>query len=197
MRLRLCFVVVALAVLGIVGGSYAADRPPRVRIETALGEITLELDPVHAPVTTANFLRYVDEGWYTAGEFFRTVTAANQPDDAVKIAVVQGGVDPARSDDAYSPIPLERTRDSGLFHVDGALSMARSGPDTATHSFFVCVGDQPELDFGGRRNPDGQGFAVFGRVVDGMDVVRAIHALPAAGQSLDPPVTIRKAVRVP
>ena len=80
--------------------------------------------------------------------------------------------------------------------MDGALSMARDGPDTATSDFFICIGDQPELDFGGKRNPDGQGFAVFGRVVAGMDVVRRIHGAPADGQSLTPPVAIRKAAPV-
>ena len=74
--------------------------------------------------------------------------------------------------------------------------MARDAPDTATSDFFICIGDQPELDLGGRRKPDGQGFAAFGRVVSGMDVVRRIHAAPADGQSLTPPVTIRKATAV-
>lgn len=181
-----------------VGGeSYAAEPPPQVRIVTPVGAITLELDPVKAPVTTANFLRYVDEGFYSVGQFFRTVTEENQPFDTVKIAVIQGGANAARAGDTYPPIALERTSDTGLTHLDGTISMARSEPDSATHSFFICVGDQPELDFGGKRNPDGQGFAVFGRVVEGMDVVRAIHQLPADGQSLDPPVPIQQVVRLP
>ena len=79
---------------------------------------------------------------------------------------------------------------------DGTVSMARLGPDTATQSFFICVGDQPELDFGGQRNPDGQGFAAFGQVVEGMDLVRAIHTSAAEGQQLDPPIQIQRAVRV-
>jgi len=186
-----------LTVSGVAGGSLAADPPPRVRIETPLGAITVELDPAKAPETTANFLRYVDEGLYSGGEFFRTVTADNQPNDEVKIAVIQGGADRARKADDFAPIALERTRDTVLSHIDGAVSMARSGPDTATDSFFICVGDQLELDFGGRRNPDGQGFAVFGQVIEGMDVVRAIHRLPATGQNLDPPVLIERALRVP
>jgi len=169
---------------------------PRVQIDTALGSLTVELEAVAAPVTTANFLRYVREGFYSDGEFFRTVTQDNQPDDQVKIAVIQAGASPAMEDKAFDPIPLERTRDTGIRHTDGAISMARSGPDTATHSFFICVGDQPELDFGGRRNPDGQGFAAFGRVVEGMDLVREIHAMPADGQRLDPPFRIERAVRV-
>lgn len=169
---------------------------PRVQIDTALGSITVELDAVHAPVTTANFLRYVLDGFYSDGEFFRTVTAVNQAGDAFEIEIVQAGASPARDADSYEPIPLEMTSDTGLRHLDGTISMARTEPDTATHSFFICIGDQPELDFGGRRNPDGQGFAAFGRVVEGMELVREIHAMPAAGQELDPPLSIQRAVRV-
>jgi peptidyl-prolyl cis-trans isomerase A (cyclophilin A) len=73
--------------------------------------------------------------------------------------------------------------------------MARDGPDTATSEFFICVGDQKELDFGGRRNPDGQGFAAFGKVIDGMDVVRRIHDAPEASQRLTPPVAILRITR--
>jgi cyclophilin family peptidyl-prolyl cis-trans isomerase len=175
---------------------YPLTDAPQVQIDTALGSITVELDAVHAPVTTENFLRYVLDGSYSDGEFFRTVTMTNQPDNAVKIEVVQGGASPAMEGQSYEPIPLERTSETGLRHLDATISMARAEPDTATHSFFICVGDQPELDFGGRRNPDGQGFAAFGRVVEGMDLVREVHAMPADGQSLDPPLSIQRAVRV-
>lgn len=168
---------------------------PRVLIQTALGDIELELDYEHAPVTTRNFLRYTLEGFYSDGRFHRTVTESNQTNQ-VKIAVIQASANPAREAEAFPAIPLERTRDTGLRHVDGAVSMARMGPDTATHEFFICVGDQPELDFAGKRNPDGQGFAVFGRVVKGMDIVRKIHAAPARDQTLDPPILIQRAIRV-
>ena len=137
-----------------------------------------------------------EEGFYTDGEFFRTVTATNQPDDTIRIAVIQGGAKSEREDEEHAPIPLERTRDTGLRHRDATVSMARLGPDTATQSFFICVGDQPELDFGGKRNPDGQGFGAFGTVVEGMDLVRRIHASAADRQKLDPPIPIRRAVRV-
>ena len=169
---------------------------PRVSIQTALGDIEVELDATRAPLASANFVRYVHEGFYSDGQFFRTVRADNQPTNHVRIAVVQAMANPAREAEAFQPIPLERTRDTGLRHLDGTLSMAREGPNSATHHFFICVGDQPELDHGGKRNPDGQGFAAFGRVVKGMEIVRRIHAMEAEGQSLKPPVRIQRAVRV-
>ncbi|GIW87162.1 MAG: hypothetical protein KatS3mg108_1486 [Isosphaeraceae bacterium] len=169
---------------------------PRVRIETDLGEIELELDAERAPITVRNFLDYAERGLYADGAFFRTVRADNQPDDAVKIAVIQARANPAREGEWSDPIKLERTRDTGLRHVDGAISMARDGPDTARADFFICVGDQPELDYGGKRQPDGQGFAAFGRVVRGMEVVRAIHEAAAEGQMLRPPVRIQRVIRL-
>jgi peptidyl-prolyl cis-trans isomerase A (cyclophilin A) len=172
----------------------AAQMLPRVIIQTSLGDIEVEVDSIRAPVTSANFLRYVDLGFYRVGRFHRTVTADNQPKDKVKIAVIQAGLDSLRVKD-FPPIPLERTRATGLSHKDGTISMARDGPDTATSDFFICVGDQKELDFGGKRNPDGQGFAAFGQVVLGMDVVQKIHRSAADGQRLEPPVAIKNIVR--
>lgn len=168
-----------------------------VVVETDAGQIRIELDDARAPATVANFLRYVDAGRYDGGSFFRTVRPDNQAQARVPIAVIQAGVPEAREADDFPPIPIERTRDTGLRHTDGAVSMARAGPDTATSSFFVCVGDQPELDFGGRRNPDGQGFAAFGRVVHGLDVVRRIHGGAADGERLTPPVRIVRVRRMP
>jgi peptidyl-prolyl cis-trans isomerase A (cyclophilin A) len=180
-----------------------ADAPPPksanvlVVLETALGEIDLLVDVAHAPVTARNFLRYVEDGRYDGGRFHRTVTPENQPDKKVKIDVIQAGVPPESEKLDRPPIPLERTRDTGLAHVDGAVSMARDTPDSATSDFFICIGAQPFLDFGGVRNPDGQGFAAFGRVVRGMDVVRRIWRSPARGQALEPPVRIVRAHVVP
>lgn len=171
----------------------AAEDAPRVVLETPLGEIEIAVDAVRAPLTARNFLRYVERGRYDGGRFHRTVTPENQPDKKVKIDVIQAGVAPASEKDDFPAIPLERTRDTGLAHVDGAVSMARDTPDSATSDFFVCVGDQPSLDFGGARNPDGQGFAAFGRVVRGRDVVRKIWRSPAKGQALEPPVEILRA----
>src|SRR5262249_12273142 len=118
----------------------------------------------------------------------------NQVDKPVKIDVIQSR--PGRgAGPGYPPIELERTSVTGLRHRDGTLSMARSGPNTATNQIFICVGDQPELDFGGKRNADGQGFAAFGHVTQGMDVVRKIQNGPANGETLITPVTILRIVR--
>jgi peptidyl-prolyl cis-trans isomerase A (cyclophilin A) len=173
----------------------AQDKTVRVLIQTEKGDIEVELDAGRAPGTTANFLRYVDGKFYDGGRFHRTVTRANQPDNKVKIEVIQAGIRAARARDEFPAIKLERTRDTKVTHKDGAISMARDGPDTATSDFFICIGDQRELDFGGQRNPDGQGFAAFGRVVRGMDVVRAIQAAPATGQQLTPPIKILRIKR--
>ena len=191
--------------LGVVCGLWLAcgvsvwaekKAPPTiVIIQTEVGDIEVELD-LRAPNTVANFLRYVDGKFYDGGRFHRTVTKDNQPDNKVKIEVIQGGINPDKSKDEYKPIKLERTRDTKLSHKDGTISMARDGPDTATSDFFFCIGDQPELDFGGKRNPDGQGFAAFGRVVKGMDVVKKIQAAKADGQTLKPPVKIVKVKRL-
>ena len=158
-------------------------------IKTELGDITVQLYPVRAPVTVSNFLKYVDAHLYDSSSFFRSVTLLNQPKDSIKIEVIQGGnVDSAKE---FAPIPMETTRQTGLHHKDGTISMARGKPASATSSFFICINDQPSLDFGGKRNPDGQGFAAFGRVIAGMDVVKKIQALHTGqGQYFKPPVKI-------
>jgi peptidyl-prolyl cis-trans isomerase A (cyclophilin A) len=194
------WLIVGLAALAVAAGSVlpgsqaAAQALPRVIIQTAVGDIEVEIDTVHAPITAANFLRYVDLGFYKFGRFHRTVRPDNQPANPVKIAVVQAGLDSLRVKD-FPPIKLERTSRTGTRHRDGTISMARDGPDTATSDFFICIGDQPALDFGGKRNPDGQGFAAFGRVLLGMDVVRRIQSSPAKGQTLQPPVAITNIIR--
>ena len=171
-------------------GLSATAAEPTVKISTALGEIVVAIDAAHAPVTAANFLQYVDQGFYDGGAFHRTVTLRNQPTSDIRIEVIQAGIDPRREAQEFAPIPLERTTQTGLRHLAGTISMARDGPDTATSDFFICVTDQPSLDFGGLRNPDGQGFAAFGRVLSGMQIVRRIQRAKARGQHLAPPVRI-------
>lgn len=184
-----------LLLILLLSGTALAAGPASVRVAltTELGDIVLQLDAEHAPVSTANFLKYVNGGFYTNGIFHRTVKPDNQPQNNVKIEVVQAGINPEREKESFPAIALERTTKTGLKHLDGTLSMARSEPDSATSDFFICIGDQPELDFGGKRNPDGQGFAAFGKVVRGMDIVRKIQASPADGQKLTPPIRILNA----
>jgi cyclophilin family peptidyl-prolyl cis-trans isomerase len=171
------------------------ERLIQVLIQTDKGDIEVALDAGRAPVTVANFLRYVDGKLYDGGRFHRTVTPDNQPDNKVKIEVIQAGLDAERSKEEFRHIALERTRDTHLAHKEGTISMARDGPDTASADFFICIGDQSELDFGGKRNPDGQGFAAFGKVVKGMDVVKKIQSAPSEGQNLQPPIRILKIKR--
>jgi peptidyl-prolyl cis-trans isomerase A (cyclophilin A) len=175
----------------------AAQSPVRVLVQTELGDIVLEVDTKSAPNTAANFLRYLDAGHYDGGTFHRTVKLDNQPDSPVKIEVIQAGVNADRATDGFPPIALERTSITGLRHTGGAISMARGQADSATSGWFICINDQPSLDFGGARNPDGQGFAAFGRVVQGMDVVKAIQRAPNTdAQRLTPPIKIVKAARI-
>lgn len=166
-----------------------AQKKETCNIKTSLGDITIEFYPKKAPITVANFLKYVDAHLYENTTFFRSVTLNNQPKDSVKIEVIQGGeVDSTK---VFAAIPLERTSKTGLLHKNGTISMARDNLDSATCSFFICINDQPSLDFGGKRNKDGQGFAAFGKVTKGMDVVRKIQQLaPNNEQYFKPPVLI-------
>ena len=178
-----------------------AAPPVVVIFETELGSITMEVDVARAPVTAANFLKYVDGKFYDNGVINRSVRPDNTIRHDVEIQVIQFQSDRSRRAEMFPPIPLERTSVTGLKHVNGALSMARNGPDSATSSFSIMVGDQFELDFAGKRNADGQGFAVFGRVVGGMDVVKKIHQSKTGAtgaystESLDPPIKVLKAYR--
>lgn len=189
--------VLCTLVGGILIARPLAQGAVRVLVQTELGDILLEVDTRRAPNTAANFLRYVDAGHYDGGSFHRTVKMDNQPDSPVKIEVIQAGVSAERAKDGFPAIPIERTSLTGLRHTDGTISMARGQPDSATSGWFICINDQPSLDFGGARNPDGQGFAAFGHVVQGMDVVRKIQrAANTDAQRLTPPIKILKAVRV-
>jgi len=167
-----------------------------VVIRTEMGDITVEIYTREAPVTGSNFLSLAEKGVYAGALFYRVVRTGNQPGNPVKIQVVQGGLYHDSLVAAFPPIGHETTEITGIMHTDGVISMARNEPGTASTEFFICIGDQPELDFGGARNPDGQGFAAFGKVVSGMAVVRAIQALPDSGQMLIRPVRIHQISRI-
>lgn len=163
-------------------------------IETSKGTIFVELYPDKAPITVANFLKYVDGGLYTNASFFRVTTAENEATRDIKIEVIQGGI--TGDNESFPPIEIETTEKTGILHEDGILSMARSEPNTATNNFFICINAQPALDFAGKRNPDGFGFAAFGKVTKGMDIVRKIQAGENKSQRLLEPVIIKSIKRV-
>lgn len=177
-------------------GPAGSPDNPRVVIQTDAGEFELELYPGQAPVTAGNFLRYVRDGLFDGSSFYRVVREDNQPDNPVKIGVIQGGLGFREDARRFPPIAHETTGQTGIRHTDGVISMARGKPGSASSEFFICAGDQPELDFGGRRNPDGQGFAAFGKVVRGLELIRKIQQLPAEGQMLKSPVKILRVTEI-
>ncbi len=191
--IRMKFNVLTILLCVFCLGSFA-QKTVNCMIKTELGDIKVELYADKAPVTVANFLKYVDNKLYDKSSFFRVCTPENEKDRKIKIQVVQGGDIPEGKE--FAPIEMETTRQTGIQHLDGTLSMARDTPDSATSSFSICVGDQPELNFAGKRNPDGQGFAAFGRVTDGMDVVHKIHVQKDKDQYLIKPVKILSIRRV-
>lgn len=197
---RLSMWLLALVTL-LFACSSEAPQGVRVTMATSLGKIELELYPDKAPITVENFIRLVDGGHLDGGTFYRVVSPENDNGSPV-ISVIQGGIGDAES--PFPPIAHESTAVTGMPHLDGSISMARAEVGTTTTEFFICIGDQPALDFGATRNDDGQGFAVFGQVVSGMDVVRAIHESPAnaptefeyfQGQLLENPVAIESIQR--
>jgi peptidyl-prolyl cis-trans isomerase A (cyclophilin A) len=186
--------VIALPLLQLIAARAfgATTDVIRTRVKTALGDFVIAVSVNTAPITVANYLAYVDGRFLDSGSVYRIVTLENQPPETKhKIEVVQWGMNlPDDKPAPFKPIVHESTKETGLKHLDGTVSMARNGPGTATAEFFICIGVQPELDFGGRRNPDGQGFAAFGQVVEGMETVRAIHRRGEPKQYLKNPIPI-------
>ncbi len=166
--------------LAAASRGWAAPAPVGVKLITRLGDIVLELRPDKAPITTANFLRYVDKRLYDHATFYR----ASRPEGAqdYEYGVIQGGL---QNNPAYilKPIAHESTTKTGLKHTHGAISMGRRAPGTATSDFFICVGDQPYLDADPSQTGDNKGFACFGYVTEGLEVVKQIMALPLSAKA--------------
>lgn len=162
----------------------------QVRMSTELGEMLFQLYPEQAPVSVANFLRYVELGLFNGSDFFRVVTLGHdQAEDPVKIETAQGGLNIDHS--ALLPsIIHESTQQSGLSHKVGSLSLARYAPGTANGSFFICLRDEPELDFGGQRQPDGLGFAVIGDLLSDRGVLQKIRQRAETDEYLSKPISI-------
>lgn len=188
-----------IILFAIVLSGCNTNQNPRVIISTEAGEIELELYVDKAPITASNFLMYVDSGKYNnLASFYRVVRLDNQTDKPIKIEVIQGGFceDSLIEKYQFPPIRHETTAMTGILHKDGVISMARYDPGTASSEFFICVGDQPELDCGGKRNPDNAGFAAFGKVIRGMDIVRKIQSMKDKDQFLVKPVRIMNVKRL-
>lgn len=183
---------IILPLIYLVVFSCSLSQHPQIKMKTELGDIIIELYPDKASVTANNFLKYIEEDRFEGATFYRAVTQNNQPNSKFKIEVIQGGLFEDFHPQVLPPIQHETTLETGILHKDGVISMARNEPGTATGEFFICIGDQPELDYEGRRNPDGKGFAAFGRVVKGMDIVKIIQHAPENGQYLTPRIAIQK-----
>ncbi len=195
----LTFFIVFILFLYLINAckeSHPPDTLPQVKMKTDLGDIILEIDTISAPVTAANFLKYVDDKIFNSSFFYRVVRMDNQPNNKIKIEVIQGGLGFDESPLSLSPIEHETTDKTGILHKDGVISMARMEPGTASSEIFICVGDQPELDFGGKRNPDGLGFAAFGKVIKGMEIVREIQSKQDNEQMLVTTINIIEVVRI-
>jgi peptidyl-prolyl cis-trans isomerase A (cyclophilin A) len=172
------------------------SKYPHIEIQTKFGDIEVELYPDKAPKSVAAFLSYVQKEYYKDGSFYRVLSTDNQPSDAPKAELIQGGVWRKKNKPTVPGIPHESTAQTHLLHTDGTISFARQEPGTAGTEFFICIGDQPGFDYGGDNNPDGQGYAAFGKVVKGMDVVRKIYNQPENSQYFTPSVAIYNIVRL-
>ncbi len=175
---------IAIICLFLYSCSHQKEQTVKIEMKTEYGSIISELYPDKAPITCENFIKYIKESKFDSIKFYRVVRMDNQPNNKVKIEVIQGGLGDYMLDSKYPSIKHETTKETGILHKDGVISMARLEPGSADTEFFICIGDQPELDFGGHRNPDGQGFAAFGKVVKGMDVVKKIQGLEDQAQGL-------------
>jgi peptidyl-prolyl cis-trans isomerase A (cyclophilin A) len=187
--------VISIFIFLLLLNSCKVKHEPIVVIKTESGNIYVKLYSEKAPVTVNNFLKYVDKNRFLNSSFYRTVRTDNQPDNNVKIDVIQGGLFDDDDSLMLPPIKHETTKETGIKHLNGTISMARNEPGTATSEFFICIGKQPELDYGGKRNPDGKGFAAFGKVIKGMNVVKKIQYSNAEGQWLKPKIKIYDIVR--
>ena len=167
-----------------------------ILMTTEIGTITIELLPNQAPLTVKNFLRYIDEDRYSDFTFYRAVNMKNQSLDSVKIEVIQGGLGFNQHLDVLPPISHESTNTTGLKHLSGTISMARNEPGSTSSEIFICINDQPEPDYNGSRNPDGLGFAAFGMVKSGIDIVKKIQQSSSNGQMLNKPIRVKSIKRI-
>jgi peptidyl-prolyl cis-trans isomerase A (cyclophilin A) len=191
MRRFLIFPVLAILFCCCQSHPPGDTRRVEIVIETGEGDIEVELYGDKAPQSVKAILAIVDQKLYDNTSFYRVLNDDNQPSNVPKAELLQGGLWSRRKKKPELPrIPHESTQQTGLHHLTGTVSLAREEPGSATSEFFICMADQPGLDFGGVNNPDGQGYAAIGKVTRGMDIVRKIYRKPESDQYFDPPVPI-------
>lgn len=168
-------------------------KNPHILINTQLGDIEVELFPDQAPKTVKAFLSFIDSGFYTKSSFYRVLKAEELPTDN-NTGIIQGGIWQTKPEQKIliRGIEHESTKQTGLTHESGTISLARTTPGSATTEFFICIGDQTPLDFGRRGTEDGQGFSAFGKVFKGMHIVRKIQAQKSHGDKFDDKIEIYK-----
>lgn len=172
-------------------------KNPHILIDTQLGDIEVELFPDQAPKTVAAFLSYIDSGFYKKSSFYRVLKTEEFATPA-NTGIIQGGIwqtNPAQKA-LLKGVEHETTKQTGLTHQSGTISLASTTPGSATSEFFICIGDQSPLDFGRRGTEDGQGFAAFGKVFDGMDIVRKIQAQNSRGDKFVEKIEIHEIKRL-
>lgn len=172
-------------------------KNPHIQISTNFGNVEAELYPGKAPKTVAAFLSYVDSGLYKNSSFYRVLYVESMASD-YNTGVIQGGIWQSNNAKAVAlpGVDHESPKQTGLSHTTGTLSLARLKPGSANSEFFICVGDQTGYDSSKNFNPDGLGFAAFGRVVSGMEIVRKIHSQRADAQLFTTPIVIKNIERL-
>ncbi|SFQ25727.1 peptidylprolyl isomerase [Parafilimonas terrae] len=193
-----CRNLLIIFIVFIAACKSAENKNPHIEISTKFGDIEVELYPEQAPETVKAFLRYVDSGYYTNSAFYRVLRDDEQPSNAPKSELIQGGLWKTnyKLSAGLPGIKHETTTQTKILHKNGVISMARLEPGTANTEFFICVGDQPGFDYGGANNADGQGYAAFGKVVKGMNVVYNIYDAPESDGEFDPLIYIFKIKRL-
>ena len=173
--------------------SQKKESNPVVQIISPYGDIKIELYPARAPKTVAAFISYIDSGYYKGSSFYRVIKAEDMPTD-YNDGLIQGGIWPQMK--KIKGIDHESTSQTGLSHINGTVSLARTGVGTATTEFFICIGDQSQLDAGRKGTGDGFGYSAFGKVIKGMDAVRKIQSQNSSGENFSKRIPINNIVRL-
>jgi peptidyl-prolyl cis-trans isomerase A (cyclophilin A) len=180
------WLLIPIFILGCKG-----DSPDHIIIKTSAGDMEVLLFPEKAPKTVSAFLSYVDSGFYKNSSFYRVLSRDNQPTGANAAELIQGGIYKTNINRDYLPgIPHEPTSQTGILHEHGTISLARLEPGTAGTEFFICIGENPSFNAGGISRGDTLGYAAFGKVIKGLDVLMSIYNRHEVDQEFTPPVGI-------